>query len=158
MISADEEASVILESLESGAAFYMIKPVSSDILKSLWQYAVAAKKDKSVAIEERGSCLRGDSSGEKVMTYDHISSASSSRNGVQIRRTKHSKTIFIGKKKVKVSKGAKKAKVVWTTSLHNRFLQALRHIGLESNASISCQLICILPSLFVPGFPVVVSD
>ncbi|XP_048421839.1 two-component response regulator ARR11-like [Pyrus x bretschneideri] len=52
MMSADDNESVILKSLEGGVAYYIVKPVSKDDIKNVWQYAVAAKKGKSVVIGE----------------------------------------------------------------------------------------------------------
>uniref|UniRef100_A0A2N9I6C5 Response regulatory domain-containing protein n=1 Tax=Fagus sylvatica TaxID=28930 RepID=A0A2N9I6C5_FAGSY len=134
MMSADDEESVILKSLENGAVFFMVKPVSHEDLKNLWQYAIAAKKGKSVVIEEVEDINPvGELSVEKA-PYDDLKSASSSVNQEK-RGKKDSK-----KKSSKRTKedgdddnpGApKKAKVVWTNSLHNRFLLAIRHISLE---------------------------
>lgn len=43
MISADDRESVMLKALERGVALYIVKPVSLNDLKNLWQYVVAAK-------------------------------------------------------------------------------------------------------------------
>ena len=139
-MSADDEESVILKSLENGAVFFMVKPVSHEDLKNLWQYAIAAKKGKSVVIEEVEDINPvGELSVEKA-PYDDLKSASSSVNQEK-RGKKDSK-----KKSSKRTKedgdddnpGApKKAKVVWTNSLHNRFLLAIRHISLESKTSLA---------------------
>ncbi|KAF5480350.1 hypothetical protein F2P56_001109 [Juglans regia] len=111
MMSADDEESVILKSLENGAAFYMVKPITPNDLKNVWQYAVAGKKGRSAAIEQiRG--IRGDSSGDTKL--DPKRKAPAKKAG-----------------KEDLGEETKKTKVVWTTSLHNRFLQAIRHIGLE---------------------------
>ncbi|XP_058208286.1 two-component response regulator ARR12-like [Rhododendron vialii] len=50
-MSADDQESVILRGLQSGAAFFLVKPISPNDLKNLWQYAVAKKKPKSAHIE-----------------------------------------------------------------------------------------------------------
>lgn len=50
-MSADDQESVILRGLQSGAAFFLVKPISPNDLKNLWQYAVAKKKPKSANIE-----------------------------------------------------------------------------------------------------------
>jgi two-component response regulator (ARR-B family) len=134
-MSADDENSVIVESLQRGVAFYMVKPVSPDDLKHVWQYAIPAKKGKRVVIEEIRS-FPEESSGEKVSLED-VNSASSFLMNEEKRGKKDSKRKT--PKKANEDGGdennhaaPKKAKVVWTTSLHNRFLQAIRHLGLES--------------------------
>ncbi|XP_042970770.1 two-component response regulator ORR21-like isoform X2 [Carya illinoinensis] len=156
IMSADDEESVILKSLENGAVFYMVKPISPNDLKNVWQYAVAGKKGRSAAIEEiRG--IRGDSSGEKGSDHHHeyVHSASSCVNEEKrtTGNTKDPKRKALAKKAGNEGHGeennpadSKKAKVVWTTSLHNRFLQAIRHIGLEKAVPKS-----ILQFMNVPG-------
>lgn len=51
VMSADDQESVILRGLQSGAAFFLVKPISPNDLKNLWQYAVAKKKPKPANIE-----------------------------------------------------------------------------------------------------------
>jgi two-component response regulator (ARR-B family) len=141
VMSADDEKSVIVESLQRGAAFYMVKPVRPDDLKHVWQYAVPAKKGKSVVIEEIRS-IPEESSGEKA-SYDDLNSASATSAAVNHeehggKKDPKRKALKKGNEIDRVgdhdnAAAPKKAKVVWTTSLHNRFLQAIRHIGLESN-------------------------
>ncbi|KAK7825565.1 putative two-component response regulator arr21 [Quercus suber] len=131
MMSADDEENAMLKSLEGGAAFYMVKPVSPEDLKNLWQYAVAAKRGKSVVIEE----VKNTPAKSSVVSCEKKQSAESSVN-----QEKHDKKDSKRKgapKKGKEdgnqkSRGARKRpKVIWTTSLHNRFLEAIRHIGLD---------------------------
>ena len=143
VMSADDEKSVIVESLQRGAAFYMVKPVRPDDLKHVWQYAVPAKKGKSVVIEEIRS-IPEESSGEKASS-DDLNSASATSAAVNNNHEEHGGKKDPKRKALKKvneidhvgdqdnTAAPKKAKVVWTTSLHNRFLQAIRHIGLESN-------------------------
>ncbi|KAE8736455.1 hypothetical protein F3Y22_tig00000002pilonHSYRG00275 [Hibiscus syriacus] len=58
VMSFDDSESVMLESFAEGAVFFIVKPVHLDGLENVWQYAVAAKKGKSLAVEETD----GDSS------------------------------------------------------------------------------------------------
>ncbi|KAF3433033.1 hypothetical protein FNV43_RR24135 [Rhamnella rubrinervis] len=147
MMSADDKESVILKSLEGGVAYFMVKPVSPDDLKNVWQYAVAAKKGKSVIIEEIES-VHGDdqpSSGDhhKTSNTEDKNSTTTTANieekVVRGRRDCKRKASYNNKSKDINQEGdeelnddaPKKAKVVWTNSLHNRFLLAIRHISLE---------------------------
>ena len=136
-MSADDEENAMLKSLEGGAAFYMVKPVSPEDLKNLWQYAVAAKRGKSVVIEE----VKNTPAKSSVVSCEKKQSAESSVN-----QEKHDKKDSKRKgapKKGKEdenqkSRGARKRpKVIWTTSLHNRFLEAIKHIGLDSKRSLA---------------------
>ncbi|GKV05028.1 hypothetical protein SLEP1_g17083 [Rubroshorea leprosula] len=142
IMSSDDEESVILQSLACGAVLYIVKPVNPDDLKNVWQYAVQAKKGKSPIIKEIGS-LQEELEPEQdyndmSITDDHFwdtnSGASSVSDDDNKRAKKHGKRKRMGRNgndSEKKSAVPKKAKVVWTNSLHNRFLQAIRHIGLE---------------------------
>ena len=42
----DDKESSMLRGLEGGALFYIVKPVTYDDLKYLWQYAISPRKGK----------------------------------------------------------------------------------------------------------------
>ncbi|KAG6746427.1 hypothetical protein POTOM_050967 [Populus tomentosa] len=63
IMSSDDSEKVILRTLEGGAAFYIVKPISKDDLKNVWQYAVATKTGKySLSIKEIGGSQESSSS------------------------------------------------------------------------------------------------
>ncbi|KDO60100.1 hypothetical protein CISIN_1g040406mg, partial [Citrus sinensis] len=132
VMSSDDRESVIMKSLASGAVFYMVKPVNPDALRNVWQYAVTSKKGKSIFTEEKSSLANG-SSAEKISFLHDIVSGSSmieekeSKTNSKRKASKRRKDELEGEN----AAAPKKAKVVWTNSLHNRFLQAIRHITLE---------------------------
>ncbi|XP_068329870.1 putative two-component response regulator ARR21 [Pyrus communis] len=133
MMSADDNESVILKSLEGGVAYYIVKPVSKDDIKNVWQYAVAAKKGKSVVIGEIEGAPR-EAPGE-------VDDGSNSEISSDTNEEQHKKKAEVKTKKAK-KRGReddneermlapKKPKVVWINSLHYQFLLAIRHIGLD---------------------------
>ncbi|KAM1407230.1 hypothetical protein ACFXTH_001820 [Malus domestica] len=132
MMSADDNENVILKSLEGGFADYMVKPVSKDDIKNVWQYAEAAKKGKSVVIEEIEGAPR-EAPGE-------VDNGSNSGMPSDTDEEQHEKKAEAKAKKAKKRDrgdneermvAPKKPKVVWTNSLHNEFLLAIRQIGLD---------------------------
>lgn len=133
-MSADDNKSVMVESLQRGVTLYMVKPISPDDLKYVWQCVFPARKGKSIAVQEIRR-ITEESLGEKV-SYADINSASSSVNAEKNDKKAESKRKALKKASENVDENnpaaPKKVKVIWTTSLHNRFLQAIRHIGLES--------------------------
>ncbi|KAL5811126.1 hypothetical protein ACOSQ3_027862 [Xanthoceras sorbifolium] len=138
IMSSDDDESLILKSLSSGAAFYIVKPVNPDDLKNVWQYSVASKQAKFARIDRIGS-LQGQGGSlpinEKI-SYSEKSNSASSVNGEKHGNRKDGKRKCYKKNTREDVDGensiaSKKAKVVWTNSLHNRFLQAIRHITLE---------------------------
>lgn len=132
-MSADDKESVILKSLEGGVVYYIVKPVSKDDIKNVWQYAVAAKKGKSVALEEIESAPR-EAPGE----VEDGNSQTSLGTEEEKQEKGTDDQIMKGHKRGRENDNEermvapKKTKVVWTNSLHNEFLMAIRNIGLDS--------------------------
>ncbi|KAK4431534.1 Two-component response regulator ORR21 [Sesamum alatum] len=135
LMSADDKESVALQGLESGAAFFIYKPVSPDDLRDLWQFAAMNKKSQ-VVIEETGSLPEEKTSNEKN-SYGEMAMSASSVSGDVVNK-KESKRKSPRKEGSSERKGDnsqssshKRPKVIWTNSLHNRFLEAIRSIGLD---------------------------
>ncbi|KAL0304218.1 UNVERIFIED_CONTAM: Two-component response regulator ORR21 [Sesamum radiatum] len=136
LMSADDKESVALQGLESGAAFFIYKPVCPDDLRDLWQFA-AMKKKSQVVIEETGNFPDEKTLTEKNSSDEMAMSASSSVSGDVVNK-KESKRKSPQKEGSNEKKGhnsqsssQKRPKVIWSNSLHNRFLEAIRSIGLD---------------------------
>ncbi|KAL3645270.1 hypothetical protein CASFOL_010450 [Castilleja foliolosa] len=126
LMSADDEEAVALKGLESGAAFFICKPVCPDDVRDLWQFA-AMKKTNKVVIEETG---------EKNIcnetTIISVSSSSVDEDRVSNKDSKNKSPTNEGSDEKKgETSSQKKPKIIWTNSLHNRFLEAIRSIGLD---------------------------
>lgn len=145
VMSSDDDENVMLESLAGGAVFFIVKPVDPDGLKNVWQYAVAARKGKSLLIEDMDRESSSSSPADGKLSLGGNTKSSSSENNEKKDPKKGSKRKGApskGKDKDKDDKDdeskspppkkAKKPKIVWTNTLHNQFLEALRQIGLES--------------------------
>lgn len=138
-MSADDKESAILKSIESGAAFYIVKPVNQDDLRNIWQYAMASKKGKEVVVCENAQ--EETSSNEKLIVCEEAASSSSANEeGSQKKRRGRKREREEEQQEEDGPAPAKKAKVVWTNTLHNRFLQAVSHIGLESKTDLFVQI------------------
>ncbi|KAL9409609.1 hypothetical protein AB3S75_047929 [Citrus x aurantiifolia] len=132
VMSSDDRESVIMKALASGVAFYILKPLNPDDLKNVWQYAMTYKKAKSISTDEIGSFELAGFSADKFSLDDIVSRSSvnernKNKNDSKRKASKKGK----GKQTQQNATAPKKPKVAWTDSLHNRFLQAIRHIGLE---------------------------
>ncbi|KAL9375872.1 hypothetical protein Peur_032751 [Populus x canadensis] len=136
IMSSDDSEKVILRTLEGGAAFYIVKPINKDDLKNVWQYAVATKTGKySLSIKEIGGSQESSSSTvfDQKIYVDEVSSAKSTNNKICNEKDRINKNRKRTKEDQEVDSqlAPKKPKVVWTNSLHSRFLQAINHIGLD---------------------------
>ncbi|KAF8379413.1 hypothetical protein HHK36_028848 [Tetracentron sinense] len=133
MMSANDKENVMLRGLECGAILYLLKPVSLNDLKNLWQYAIAAKKVKRMEVEQTGS-VRGELSGK--ISEEDMECESSVNEGnwkQQDYKRKISKEMDENQEEDEDdSTTQKKTRVVWTSGLHNQFLEAIEHLGLDA--------------------------
>lgn len=126
-MSADNEEGVAIKGLRNGAAFFILKPVSADDLRDLWQFAsMYYKKKNQVLIEEKTSV-------DEINDVSESSTLDEDGNTKKDPRKSPRKEGPADEKIAKVSESSgKKPKVVWTNALHNRFLDAIRSIGFDS--------------------------
>ncbi|KAF5948954.1 hypothetical protein HYC85_014911 [Camellia sinensis] len=138
-MSVDDKDGIILKGLQSGGAFFILKPITPDDLKNLWQYTVVKKKGKAI-IEEIGSdeemSVQETSQTDKGSNEDVESTSSaneyrkSTKESKRKASPKDTNNFDMGENKDDCTT-PKKAKVVWTNALHDQFLDAIRSIGLE---------------------------
>ncbi|XP_016465557.1 uncharacterized protein LOC107788391 isoform X1 [Nicotiana tabacum] len=153
LMSADDKEGTILKGLDGGAAFFL-KPISVDDLRDLWQYTLLQKKKGKRVVLEEIDCLEKSSNCNKKSLHEVGESASSiNENYYQHIKKEKSK-----RKPARTQRNAdkdnsgnsaalfKKAKVVWTSSLHNKFLEAIRDIGFDKAVPKK-----ILDQMKVPG-------
>ncbi|KAF8008603.1 hypothetical protein BT93_K2310 [Corymbia citriodora subsp. variegata] len=138
-MSSDDRQTVILKSLEVGAAFYIVKPVRPDDLKNVWQYCIARKKGKAVLIEEEAASASASASPSERIIHEDVNIPVQPLNLEKEGSTQDQN----GKKRSRVDEGEndegidyslippRKSKVVWTTGLHDLFLHAINYIGLD---------------------------
>ncbi|XP_051142756.1 two-component response regulator ORR21-like [Andrographis paniculata] len=144
LMSADDKEHIAKKGLEGGAAFFILKPVMADDLRDLWQFATRKKNQNGKRPVEETSNNPPHIKDPKT-TIDKTSAnnnngASSSGHDQQnlswkdAKRKSPKKDSVDPNKKGESSRSCslqKKPKVIWTTTLHNRFLDAIRIIGLE---------------------------
>ena len=146
-MSADQDKGIMLKGLELGAVFYLIKPLSAYDLSRLWQYAITAKESTNKTNTEEVLPSFGMS---PVITNEmmHFNNPNNNGNMINNEFEPSSSNAQLKKNRAKNNKGKrlkrvngggirkkscpKKPKLVWTTSLHNIFLEAVHTIGLES--------------------------
>ncbi|KAL9253638.1 Two-component response regulator ARR2-like protein [Drosera capensis] len=134
LMSSDDRRDLMLKALENGAIFFILKPIQVDDLKNLWQLAITGrKKGKSTIVSvEAGDAFKG-LQGEHFSPDDsNFSVPSNDLHKYERRYLKRKASDEVGDdangNKV-LCLNPKKQKVVWTISLHNRFLEAIEKIG-----------------------------
>ncbi|KAL8050937.1 hypothetical protein ABFX02_06G112700 [Erythranthe guttata] len=168
LMSADNKEGVISKGLENGAAFFISKPVTPDDLRNLWQFALTKKKTNSRVVinditgsnydlfQPREIINSNDKNRSDEKPVFVVSASTSNKDISHSKKNPKRKTQTkedsdndeeeeIGNNNNAASTN-KKPKVVWTDSLHNRFLEAIRSIGLDRSVPKK-----ILEEMNVPG-------
>ncbi|XP_044492959.1 two-component response regulator ARR2-like isoform X2 [Mangifera indica] len=104
----------VVSCLFKGAAFYLVKPVTMNDIRNLWQFTFMKKTDRTMASEELSS----------------ISSEHDTESQIISKRARREEQKEM-EKDVDNSSVLKKPKLIWTEELHNRFLQAIRVLGID---------------------------
>ncbi|KAF8082590.1 hypothetical protein N665_0818s0006 [Sinapis alba] len=117
MMSADDSKSVVLKGVTHGAVDYLIKPVRIEALKNIWQHVVRKKRnvsEHSESVEETGD----------------NNSSSGNNEGRSSRKRKEEEVEEEGDDKEDTS-SLKKPRVVWSIELHQQFVAAVNHLGVD---------------------------
>ena len=118
-MSANFMEKFVSQDLESGISLYIMKPSSSNEVQNLWQHLLAQKASKTMA-----------STSVSEATWVHQDA-----NRPQPRGRSEQKEVDKDD-----STPRKKHKVQWTNELHEKFLEAIKHLGLESKIPYACFL------------------
>lgn len=131
VLSADNDEKAMLGGLIKGGEFYLVKPITMNIIKNIWQFSFRNKLEV-IAHPESADNFNGESPPQKVSTIDI--DCQSHSNSVKAKSKK---------RKAEMDKDGsgdnlivqKKQKLIWTNELHNRFLQVVEILGIDSKNS-----------------------
>lgn len=126
-MSADGNENDMLGGLFKGAAFYLVKPITVHNIKNLWQFAFMKKMDPLLAAE----FVSGDSPDEDMEIEQ------SHRNA---KRKEPKEMHNVEEDENGDSSVLKKPKLIWTNDLHNRFLRAVRVLGIDGKVFLNLKL------------------
>ncbi|KAL0739310.1 hypothetical protein Bca4012_015520 [Brassica carinata] len=121
MLSAHSDPKYVMKGVKHGACDYLLKPVRIEELKNIWQHVVRKSKFKKM----------------KSIVTNCESTDNSDQNGVKANRKR--KDQFEEVEEDDEERGnenddptaQKKPRVLWTRELHNKFLAAVDHLGVE---------------------------
>ncbi|KAM5555083.1 two-component response regulator ORR26-like [Rosa sericea] len=115
IMSDDDDMNAKIGCLFKGAVYYIVKPVTMDNLKNLWQFAF--KNNRNVVID-----ITKEESNTHVESQAKIPNSERERSeGMDNYEEKDSNC----------STAFTKRRVIWTDKLHHRFLQAVKLIGID---------------------------
>lgn len=123
-MSVDGETSRVMKGVQHGACDYLLKPIRMKELRNIWQHVLRKKMQEA-----------RDVGNHELDQYDEVWML----NGAEILSGKKRKD-FDNKHDEKDmseprgvdSSSMKKARVVWTVDLHQKFVKAVNQIGFDS--------------------------
>lgn len=152
-MSADDSKSVVLKGVTHGAVDYLIKPVRIEALKNIWQHVVRKKRHDRNVSEHSGS-VEETTGGERQQQRNDDAAdnnSSSANEGTwksSSRKRKEEEVDEQGDDK-EDSSSLKKPRVVWSVELHQQFVAAVNHLGVDSKKpekeNLFCLCIFVLP-------------
>ncbi|KAL1216410.1 Two-component response regulator ARR11 [Cardamine amara subsp. amara] len=132
MMSVDGETSRVMKGVQHGACDYLLKPIRMKELKIIWQHVLRKKLQEVRDIE--GCGYEGGS--DWITRYDESHFLGS---GEDVSFGKKRKDFDFEKKLLQdesdpSSSSSKKARVVWSFELHQKFVNAVNQIGCDHKA------------------------
>lgn len=133
-MSVDGETSRVMKGVQHGACDYLLKPIRMKELRNIWQH-VFRKKIHEIRDIEGPESIEGiqlTRNGSDLYDDGYFLGAddlSSSRKRKDIENKYDDKDFGD-------SSSTKKARVVWSVDLHQKFVKAVHQIGFDSKSSI----------------------
>ncbi|XP_042398240.1 two-component response regulator ARR2-like isoform X1 [Zingiber officinale] len=134
MMSADDHKDVVMKGVTHGACDYIIKPVRMESLKNIWQHVVRKKKNESKELDNSGSLDDNDRQRGVVDEGDNASSVCAGSWKSVKRKKVEGKDDDDDDEAVEEHEDpshAKKSRVVWSVDLHQKFVNAVHHLGVD---------------------------
>ncbi|WMV49426.1 hypothetical protein MTR67_042811 [Solanum verrucosum] len=121
-MSNDEKDNTLMKGHDNGAAFFIMKPITQDNISYLWEYTTSLQKKKHTSKQEFE-----ENTNEKILNeVIYIESSSSVSE-----RDKSTRKYDKAENEDGSSQPSKKSRIVWTDSLHNKFLEAIAILGVK---------------------------
>ncbi|WRX08892.1 Signal transduction response regulator [Theobroma cacao] len=133
LMSIDSNGKAVLGSLFKGAVLYLVKPIAMDDLKNLWQFAFI-KESKNVVAAEEIFGFEEELSLENAsdVTVESQPLIGEGGQNYQNEKRERSDDMENNEEDNDDSVALKKPKLIWTNELHNRFLEAIKVLGIDA--------------------------
>ncbi|XP_074362339.1 two-component response regulator ARR10-like [Apium graveolens] len=143
VMSGDREASNLCEGSQSGASLFVVKPITTEDMKSIWDFVNQWKKNlakgKNLVSDDSSAKDNEDDTGNKL--YEK-----KSKRKLQITDNEDHNH---GKNRVLKDKAflTKKNKLNWTPFLHDKFVRAVQHLGPQGSIPRNIVTVMNVPGL-----------
>lgn len=120
MMSVDGRTATVMTGINHGACDYLIKPIRPEELKNIWQHVVRRKLPRTCQGLDSSSSL------ESLFSVSGVSEGSLKRRKKNKRRVDNEEDDLLDP-----GNSSKKSRVVWSMELHQQFVKAINHLGIE---------------------------
>lgn len=130
-MSVDGETSRVMKGVQHGACDYLLKPVRMKELKNIWQHVLRKKIHEGKEVESH-ECVREI---QMMICRSDEYDDGHQLNGVELGAIRKRKDIENRRHDDQESvdpSTSKKARVVWSVDLHQKFVDAVNQIGFDS--------------------------
>ncbi|KAF2598480.1 hypothetical protein F2Q68_00011159 [Brassica cretica] len=119
MMSVDGRTATVMTGINQGACDYLIKPIRPEELKNIWQHVVRRK------------CTINKNSISSSSSLESLFSVSGVSEGSLKRRKNKRRVDSEEDDLLDPGNSSKKSRVVWSMELHQQFVKAINHLGIE---------------------------
>ena len=134
VMSADSRTDIVMKGIKHGACDYLIKPVRMEELKNIWQHVVRKKFNENKDHEHSGSLDDTDRNRPTNNDNEYASSANDGGDGSwkSQKKKREKEDDETDLENGDPSSTSKKPRVVWSVELHQQFVNAVNHLGIDS--------------------------
>lgn len=134
MMSADGRTSAVMQGIRHGACDYLIKPIREEELKNLWQHVLRKQcignkehEQQSCSLDDVEQPKRGGGDTDYASSFN--SEGAEGLSKTQKKRRDDKEEDFDNENDDPTA--AKKPRVVWSVELHQQFVSAVNHLGID---------------------------
>ncbi|XP_011029608.1 PREDICTED: two-component response regulator ARR11-like isoform X4 [Populus euphratica] len=132
MMSVDGETSRVMKGVQHGACDYLLKPIRMKELRNIWQHVFRKKihEVRDIEILEGNESFQMTRNGSDQYEDGHVLCG---EDLTSINKRKHFESKH-DEKDTGDSISTKKARVVWSVDLHQKFVKAVNQIGFDTTS------------------------
>lgn len=129
-MSVDGETSRVMKGVQHGACDYLLKPIRMKELRNIWQHVLRKKINEGRDIDSQ-EVIDGLQMARSGLAWsdDHFFCGEDISSG---KKRKEAESRHNEKDLADPGSSTKKARVVWSIDLHQKFVKAVNQIGFES--------------------------
>ncbi|CAN4096602.1 unnamed protein product [Withania somnifera] len=131
MLSANGDSKLVMKGITHGACDYLVKPVRLEELKNIWQHVIRRKKIEPKNQKKSNDQDKAHQGGGESERGSQLSGNADQNGKVSKKRKDDEYESDENGHDDEDPATQKKPRVVWSIELHNKFVTAVRQLGLE---------------------------